>query len=49
MEYAQVLCFLGEIYRDLEQPAEAVAALDRGIRLHEMTSENPLMASNPAD
>ena len=39
MEYSQVLCFLGEIYKDLEQPAEAVNALDKAIRLHEVVCE----------
>ena len=39
IEYAQTLCFLGEIYRDLEKPAEAIEALDRGIRLHELASD----------
>ncbi len=35
-----MLCFLGEIYRDLEKPAEAIEALDRGIRLHEVASDS---------
>ena len=35
LDYAQVLCFLGEIYRDMEMSAEAIDALDRGIRLLE--------------
>ena len=39
MDYAQVLCFLGEIYRDMERPAEAIEALARGIKLHEAASE----------
>lgn len=39
MEYAQVLCFLGELYRDMEMPSEAIEALDKGIRLHEIASE----------
>ena len=39
MEYSQVLCFLGEIYKDLDQPEEAVDALDRAIKLHEVVCE----------
>lgn len=47
LDYAQVLCFLGEIYRDLEMSTEAIDALDRGIRLMEkVQEESPLMASN---
>ena len=34
-----MLCFLGELYRDMEQSAEAIDALDRGIRLHEVASD----------
>ena len=40
MEYAQILCFLGEIYRDNEQGPEAIDALSRAVRMHEQTSEN---------
>lgn len=49
MDYANVLCFLGEIYRDMEQPADAIHALDRGIRLHERATENedPMNTSSP--
>lgn len=38
MDYAQCLCFLGEIYRDLEWRAEAIDAFKRGIELHEASS-----------
>lgn len=41
MEYAQILCFLGEIYRDNEQTVEAIEALGKAIRLHEQTEDNP--------
>ena len=41
-----MLCFLGELYRDLEQPEEAIDALDRAIRLHEIVCEtNPQQAA----
>ena len=39
MDYAQCLCFLGEIYRDLEWQNEAIDALSRGIALHEQASD----------
>lgn len=45
MDYAQCLCFLGEIYRDMGQTEDAIDALDRGIRLHEKTSSYGLEAS----
>ena len=35
MEYAQCLFFLGEMYRDLEQPVEAIPVLQSAIRKHE--------------
>ena len=38
MDYAQCLCFLGEIYKDLEWRNEAIDALKRGIALHEISS-----------
>lgn len=38
MDYAQCLCFLGEIYKDNDQNLEAIDALERGIRLHERTT-----------
>ena len=41
MEYAQCLFFLGEMYRDLEQPAEAIPVLERAIRKHEFAAEEP--------
>lgn len=34
-----MLCFSGEIYRDMERPIEAVVALERGIKLHEAASD----------
>lgn len=41
-----MLCFLGELYRDLEQPEDAIDALDRAIRLHEIVCEtNPEQAA----
>ena len=39
MEYAQISCFLGELYRDLEQPEEAIIALQKAIELHEVMEE----------
>ena len=35
MDYAQCLCFLGELYRDMEMSNEAIDAFTRGIALHE--------------
>ena len=47
LDYAQVLCFLGEMYRDMEMSAEAIGALDKSIRLMERINEgNQLSASN---
>ena len=48
MEYSQVLCFLGEIYKDLEQPEDAVDALDRAIRLHEVICERESTSNSSA-
>ena len=45
MEYAQSQIFLGELYRDLERPDEAIIALDEGIKLHEKVCESPLTNS----
>jgi tetratricopeptide (TPR) repeat protein len=39
MEYAQCLFFLGEMYRDLEQPAEAIPVLQMAIKKHEFAAE----------
>ena len=39
MDYAQCLCFLGEMYRDMEMTNEAIDAFTRGIALHEKASE----------
>ena len=35
MDYAQVLCFLGEIHKDLGEGREAIEALKRGVEIHE--------------
>ena len=41
------MCFLGEMYRDLEMSAEAIGALDKSIRLMERISDGShLSASN---
>ena len=39
MEYAQLVSYLGELYRDLEQPLEAIDALERAVGLHETACE----------
>ena len=52
IEYAQVLCFLGEMYRDMEMSTQAIDALDRGIRLMEKVHEiatNPMSASSASN
>ena len=39
MEYVQLVSYLGELYRDLEQPLEAIDALERSVSLHESACE----------
>ena len=41
MEYAQILCFLGEIYRDMELSPEAIESLARAIEIHEKAEDLP--------
>ena len=40
MEYAQVCCFLGEIYKDLGDGVQAIVSLEKGIQLHEQAADN---------
>ena len=40
LDYSGCLTFLGELYRDNGMTAEAIEALERGIRMHEVCSED---------